>query len=1189
MKIKRLELNGFKSFQEKTVIPFPKGISGVVGPNGCGKSNIVDAIKWVMGEQSPKQLRGKGMEDVIFAGSNGRSSLGMAEVSLVLDNDNGSMPPEYNGFNEIMVTRRLFRDGESEYAINKRPCRLKDITHLFMDTGVGSKAYAVIEQGRVGAIIDSKPEDRRHWVEEAAGISKYRSKKNESLRKLDLTQQNLLRVGDVIAEVRRQMNSLYRQAKKAERFKEIRKQSKEVELVLLAREYQELEQEKVLKDRHLLDQEGRVEEAKALYQALEENGQVLQAQLLDLERELKEQQEQYYLQKTEWQRQEDLVQNYAKEIGNLEREDLEHQRESREIENWLLDKNSEEKSLEEEVASFSERFSKEQERVREQEQAVAQAKEAISRTAGSHEKLKDLLVTKLTELTKVRNQRSGLVKVREDRNRRTLRQAEEKAQLQDRLNQLRTSSRETETASSEVRQSLQQLGESLSRIQQEKFQKKELRKGLADELRLLEQTLQQDLAQIKNLQEIRDNYQSYQTGVRTLLQEKWSPGSGPSPEFFMVLAEGIETEPGYELAVEAALGEALQAILIKNPEKALEGIRYLKETNRGKAGFIPLGLGQRPGKQVFPGEEKGLEPLLSKVSAGEDIQEGLQAILGNYFLAADLTQALKIWENFPGEFSLVTREGDVIDQRGLIAGGSLGSLESGILYQKNVIRRLENKVQEQQGKVASKKEELAELETVLQDLTLQGQALEEEKAGVEKRLFEFEKRVFGYQEQAKPLEKRYQLLGIEEDEVRSLEADDASEERTLAVEEERLNQSIHQVKGEIQGFEATLKGLEEALEQKREAFTQYQTFLSALKEKGEHIGKEWQRLREALEEKRTRQSKILEKITRAEEIKSGLKENLQTGQGHVQGLGEKVSRLEEYLKEINLKWEDLVARKEELEGALRESRGEVAEAETVENELRLENSRRVLKIDHLKEQALERSGLSIADIVETHGQREEDFESLKQKRQEFKEKLEQIGEVNLTAIEEYNAFKERHDFYKSQEEDLLKSIDSLKRAIHKINSTSKDLFLGTFKAVQEKMEEVFPILFAGGSAKLSLTDEDDPLESGVEIMVHPPGKRLTNMSLLSGGEKALTALALLFSIYLVKPSPFCLLDEIDAFLDEANVERFKGLVHGIVKDSQIILITHNRRVMEMADTLFGVTMEQPGISKLVSVQLATIQ
>ena len=345
MKIKRLELNGFKSFQEKTVIPFPKGISGVVGPNGCGKSNIVDAIKWVMGEQSPKQLRGKGMEDVIFAGSNGRSSLGMAEVSLVLDNDNGSMPPEYNGFNEIMVTRRLFRDGESEYAINKRPCRLKDITHLFMDTGVGSKAYAVIEQGRVGAIIDSKPEDRRHWVEEAAGISKYKSKKNESLRKLDLTQQNLLRVGDVIAEVRRQMNSLYRQAKKAERFKEIRKQSKEVELVLLAREYQELEQEKVLKDRHLLDQEGRVEEAKAQVQALEKNGQVLQAQLLDLERELKEQQEQYYLQKTEWQRQEDLVQHYAKEIGNLEREDLEHQRESREIENWLLEKNSEEKSL----------------------------------------------------------------------------------------------------------------------------------------------------------------------------------------------------------------------------------------------------------------------------------------------------------------------------------------------------------------------------------------------------------------------------------------------------------------------------------------------------------------------------------------------------------------------------------------------------------------------------------------------------------------------------------------------------------------------------------------------------------------------------------------------------------------------------------------------------------------------------
>jgi chromosome segregation protein len=283
-----LELNGFKSFPEKTVVSFPKGISGVVGPNGCGKSNIVDAIKWVMGEQSPKQLRGKGMDDVIFAGSNGKSSVGMAEVSLVLDNDNGSIPPEYADFSEVVITRRLFREGESEYAINNKPCRLKDITHLFMDTGIGSKAYSVVEQGRIGAIIDSKPEDRRLWIEEAAGISKYKSKKNESLRKLELTEQNLLRVGDVIAEIKRQMNSLYRQAKKAERFKEIRKQSKAVELVLLAKEYQTALKGKGLKEDELARQQGQTEEFRDECQSHETSLEQLQTELLGLEKQLKE-------------------------------------------------------------------------------------------------------------------------------------------------------------------------------------------------------------------------------------------------------------------------------------------------------------------------------------------------------------------------------------------------------------------------------------------------------------------------------------------------------------------------------------------------------------------------------------------------------------------------------------------------------------------------------------------------------------------------------------------------------------------------------------------------------------------------------------------------------------------------------------------------------------------------------------
>jgi chromosome segregation protein len=367
------------------------------------------------------------------------------------------------------------------------------------------------------------------------------------------------------------------------------------------------------------------------------------------------------------------------------------------------------------------------------------------------------------------------------------------------------------------------------------------------------------------------------------------------------------------------------------------------------------------------------------------------------------------------------------------------------------------------------------------------------------------------------------------------------------------------------------------------------TQLSALKEKGEHIGGEWERLKESLAEKQTRKNRLWEKIQAGNQIQAALIEKSDLGEKVGKNLLIEVNKLEAQIQAANQTWEKMIKQKEDWEALLKETRGFLKEAERQENDLRIELAQMVMRIDHLKEQILEQSGLSPEEVVSNYLKGDEDLEALKVKRQEFKEKLEQIREVNLTALEEYNAFKERYDFYRTQEEDLVNSMDSLKKAIQKINFTSKELFLSTFRVIQEKMNEVFPMLFGGGTAKLSLTNEDDPLESGVDIMVHPPGKRVTSMTLLSGGEKALTALALLFSTYLVKPSPFCLLDEIDAFLDEANIERFKNLVQSIVRDSQIILITHNRRIMEMADTLYGVTMEQPGISKLVSVRLDTVQ
>jgi chromosome segregation protein len=1190
VKLKRLELNGFKSFSEKTVVSFPKGISGVVGPNGCGKSNIVDAIKWVMGEQSPKQLRGKGMDDVIFAGSNGKSSVSMAEVSLVLDNDNGSIPQEYAEFSEVVISRRLFRDGESEYSINNKACRLKDITHLFMDTGVGSKAYSVIEQGRVGAIIDSKPEDRRHWIEEAAGISKYKSKKNETLRKLELTQQNLLRVGDVIAEIKRQMNSLYRQAKKAERFKEIRKQSKEVELILLAKEYQTAWAGKGLKEEELSRQQEQAGLFRDECQGHETSLEQLQSELLGLEKQLKEKQEHFYRQKGELQSQEALRQQYQRELETLGNEALEVEKELGEIDQWLNENKAREKILSEEVASFTHTMGLEEDRVRVKEQSLSNSKKELAGCQEQGEQTKDFLVTKLTELTRVRNMRIGLVKLQEDRQRRIIRQGEEKAQITARLEFLNTSVQETDARLTGQRGALREYKEKLSQAQLQKLEIEKIHQNLKVELLDLEQSWKQDQAQIRNLQEIRDNFQSYQNGVRALLRSEGPQEVRNSSNFPQVLVEGLETEPGCETAVEAALGEALQALMIQDSSFAIQGIQYLKDRRQGRATFLPL----NPSLPLseFPSgfwEGKGLIPLLSKVTIQEEFQPWLKILLGSFVLARDLREGLEVWGKNAGQICIVTLEGDLIDSKGIISGGSSGNPESGILFQKNLIYKLEMKVGDWREKIDRKQEDIRSIETDLINQDNTSRELENRKQKEEENILELDKRIIGYREETKPMLRRLELLLLEEEEYRTQEVDQASEEKALSLQEETLNKEIEGLRIDIQDRDGHIKILEAELEQERQTLLQAYTRVSALKEKGEHIGREWERLKESLAEKQSRQKRLQEKAQTGIQLQAQLNEKQSLGEARVRVLLEQVNDLEIQIQSFNQTWEKLIKQKEDWETLLKETRRLFHEVEQQENDLKMELAQTEMKIDYLREQILEHSGLSVDEVITTYLKGDEDLESLREKRREFREKLEQFGEVNLTALEEYNAFKERYDFYHSQEEDLLNSMDSLKRAIQKINFTSKELFLTTFQIIQEKMNEVFPMLFGGGTAKLSLTDEGDPLESGVEIMVHPPGKRVTSMTLLSGGEKALTALALLFSTYLVKPSPFCLLDEIDAFLDEANVERFKSLVQSIVRDSQIILITHNRRIMEMADTLYGVTMEQPGISKLVSVRLDTLQ
>ena len=1188
MRIKRLELNGFKSFPEKTVIPFPKGISGVVGPNGCGKSNIVDAIKWVMGEQSPRQLRGKGMEDVIFSGSNGKSSVGMAEVSLVLENDNGTLPPELAEFSEVVITRRLFRDGESEYAINNHSCRLKDITHLFMDTGIGSRTYAVIEQGRVGAIIDSKPEDRRHWIEEAAGISKYKHRKHETLRKLELTQQNLLRVGDVIAEVKRQMNSLYRQAKKAERYKEARQELKQVELTLTARDYREVLESTKSLEGELVKNRQASQSLRAESLEVEQGLNTLGVRLEEIENELRNNQEHYYQQKSARDRQELLQNQTRQEQVQLEGETRDLEKELTEIGVWLEAAEQEASGLRRELETYTERLAQEEQRVVSQQDAVAALKKETQQVQEEVEINKDRLLTQLNEQTRVRNQLLGLVQLREDRRQRLTRQAEEKSQLTERIRHLKSLSVEAGQTLAGQQQLREELHTALETRQLWKKEQETLRQGMTAELLSLEKSLHEDRVQRTNLQDLQNSYQVYQNGVRALFQGDFFARFTRRPEALRLLAQGIETEPGYETAVESALGEALQAVIVDEPQEARQGIELLKSSGAGRATFISI---QPPFTDAGPEPTaaiNGYRPLLEKVTAREELQGWLKKLLGAYLLVPTIEEGLEMCRGLQGK-AAVTPEGDIITGPGIISGGSRANEESGILVQKNRIKLLDTRIREWADRLAEKGAGLQiQEETVRETEAL---ILEEEERirEVQQGIQEGEKILFGYQEEAKPIQRRLEILSIEEEEIRVQVLEEDSQEEVYHREEASLAAGIASLKTAIRERETAVRELEQKLEEGREAWTGLQTGFSAMKEKGEHLAREWARMEETLGDRRNRSGKLRDRLAQGGRIQEELGRRLAEGGADLERLGEELKTLESGIEERNQARSAILGEKGREEQTLKEKRLRLEEMEAVEKELRLQNAQLQMRMEHLREKAWEQFGLDPQQIFEAAQPAPEELTALEGRRRELKEKLEQMGEVNLVAIEEYQAFKERHDFYQTQEEDLQKAMESLRRAIQKINGTSKEMFLNTFKAIQENMDRVFPVLFGGGTVKLSLTNEEEPLDAGVDIIVHPPGKKVTNMSLLSGGEKALTALALIFSIYMVKPSPFCLLDEIDAFLDEANVERFKKFVSGLVRDSQVILVTHNRRIMELADALYGVTMEQPGISKLVSVRMDNLQ
>jgi chromosome segregation protein len=1182
MRIKRLEICGFKSFKDRVVFHFDSRIVGIVGPNGCGKSNVVDAVRWVMGEQSAKHLRGSAMEDVIFAGSESHGPLGMAEVILTFEND-GDAPPAYAEYAEISIGRRLFRSGESEYFINKTPCRLMDITDFFLGTGVGTKAYSIIEQGRVGQIVSAKAEDRRLLIEEAAGITKYKVKKRAALRKMEATEQNLTRVRDVLEEIARQMASLERQAKKAERFKKYRAEMQEIDLWSASARYLDLAAQGKLAER---DEERLGEEetaALARLAAEEATCERLRLEIGELEREIFEVERQGQEVANLGKLHESHLEFLAKESAAIARRNEESAVEVERVKDHLRRLEDEDEDLRRTAAQCEaarEALTRElAERERERE-ALAQARDlaaaALDASRAEAAEVRARLEAARTELAALGRRRMDL----------EARQAKARGEREELGRQLRA-----------LESALQKSRDALSEVRQLKLSLEERREGAAEELGRLKQRsleieasllalrteLGEKRSRLRSLKEIEERFEGYADGVRAVMRRRsQSEAKGVIGLVTDVLAAPPELEP----AVEAALGDRLQYVIVEHHEAGLEAIDYLKAEAQGRGSFIPLSLRQ-VGHGTAPGQGREgvvghLRDLVTCDGAYAPIAEYL---LGDVTVVENLPMALRLWSENGHRARLVTLDGEVLDPWGVVTGGSRQGAGWGLLQKKREIKELG-------VEIAALAQEAGRAETALREVqrqvgTLQAQleALQQDAHTKELCIVKGQNDVDRAEGDLRRIGARLEVLAREEREIAGELAALASEEREAAARAEADGAILGDLEARLPGLGDRAREARERLEEAQAEVTDRKVRVASLAEKAGALERGRERNAQARREEQERVAKLLEGIQTGLSQIQDLQAKAVEARGEMSRLASEGMAIEKRLSEMRSAFE---AQREALltrEAGLRSLREEVAALREALHEARQRGSEVAMALKHLCEQVADRYGEDLRLHLTRYHARDLPGEPEQARLAELKQILERMGDVNLTAIEEFEELRQRHDFLRAQEQDLAESLDSLRKAIAKINRTSRERFRDTFAAVNEKFQEVFPRLFRGGRAHLDLTESEDLLEAGVEIIAQPPGKNLQNVNLLSGGEKALTAVALIFAIFLVKPSPFCMLDEVDAALDDASIGSFNEWVRQMADRSQFILITHNKRTMEIGETLYGITMEEPGVSKLVSVDL----
>ncbi|GJQ58767.1 MAG: chromosome segregation protein SMC [Candidatus Scalindua sp. AMX11] len=1184
MKMKKLEFFGFKSFSDRTTFIFETGITVVVGPNGCGKSNVVDAIKWILGEQSAKSLRGNEMSDVIFNGSTKRSSMGYAEASLTILNDREVLPVEYK---EVCITRRLYASGESEYLLNKQVCRLKDIKELFMDTGVGASCYSIIEQGRVDTLLQANAQERRFVFEEAAGISKYKSKKKETIVKLGKVEQNLLRLSDIIEEVQKQLRSVKYQASKARKYNEYNDRLKELRLKFFLRKYKVFHAEMFVVIEQIDQLENKGQEGNAEIDNLQEKRDGLQRSLDLFVSDLEKSQINLANIDAKIINTDDRINFNKKTIEDLNTQKSRHEKQIeilkskilgaesgiskfiadlKEITDDILQKNSSLSLKESEFEQYLFECDALQQKIEENKENVIDIlhKESVLQNeTGSRRAERDTILHRRVKLLQRQETVSSEIERIES----------ERRVLAEQRDEILQSIESFESRSSRIQERLQGVHIQIETINDTINTKQQFRSSKESRLEILE-----DL-------EIR--YEGIGIGVKSILEEGKKEDSEITGICGMV-ADLIRVEKSYVSAIEAVLGDSAQIIVTESVKDAIQAIDFLKERGKGYAKFLPLDHIKEAKTALASGQDFSgfLGNAVDLVKAQEHFSPLVEYFFHNVIIVEDFETALSHANNGNGVRFIATRAGEVVQPGGTILVGS-SDMQIGLISRKMELESVHSELEKVKNDiehcVRQKEVRTQERESLAQELNEVTQEIDSKNMLKVSHENDLQKREF------KAVELR------DEQEINESEIYEINEQvESINEKEEKLSDEIRMLNDQRKDLESQVvisdsaKGEKESLKsQLQEELTEIKVVIAQKEERRENISMSLKKLEGELQGSREELASSYHEVEACSGKVTEGEEEIVRYNTVIEGLrSEKVS-LENSIKDLRIKQNECVEQLTDTNRQIEEYSKEQKNQELEINELRMKENEYKIKISGLEERIREDYHVELSQF-KTENQEEDDesidWNSVSLEIDQLKGKVERMGSVNLEAIQELEELENREAHLLNQREDLETSENTLKEIIKKINLTSRELFEKTFHDIKNNFRVIFRKLFGGGKADIILEEGVDILDAGIEIVAQPPGKELSSITLFSGGEKVMTTIALLFAIFQSKPSPFCILDEVDAALDENNINRFAMILKEFTSLSDFLVITHNKRTMSVADVIYGITMEEAGVSKKISVK-----